>query len=223
MTLLASILGCDLDRVHDEIARMEPYVDGLHFDIADGHFVPNITFGEPLLKSLVTKLPIDVHLMVTNPKQHITSVIATQRYSEGEAISHGRRLNLGGISLHIETDEDHLENIHLIKQAGLRAGIAIKAETPVERLEPIIGLVDYVILMTIVTGFSGNPFLPGPLEKVAWIRGKNPKAQIVIDGGVDDKSIHAIRAAGVDTVISGHYLFTAPDVKMASGILRHAD
>lgn len=198
MTLLASILGCDLSRVHYEITRVEPYVDGLHFDIADGHFVPNITFGEPLLRSLGTRLPIDVHLMVTNPADHIDAV-------------HQANKQVEAISFHIEAEGDLAETLCRIKEKGLRAGIAIKAETPVESLTPIINQVDYVILMTIVTGFSGNPFLSEPLEKIAWIRQKNPDAKITIDGGVDDRTIGLIRSAGADTVVSGHYLFTAPD------------
>lgn len=207
MTLLASILGCDLSRVHDEIARVEPYVDGLHFDIADGHFVPNVTFGEPLLRSLETKLPIDVHLMVTNPADHID---ALQQANP--------RVN--AISFHIECEGNPAESIRRIKEKGLRAGIAIKAETPVESLDRVINEVDYVILMTIVTGFSGNPFLPGPLEKIAWIKQKNPNAKIVIDGGVDDRTIGLIRSSGADTVVSGHYLFTAPDTAETAMKLR---
>ncbi len=207
MTILASILGCDLSRVHDEIARVEPYVDGLHFDIADGHFVPNVTFGEPLLRSLETKLPIDVHLMVTNPADHIDAV-------------HQANKQVEAISFHIETDGDPLETIRKIKAHGLRVGIAIKAETSVESLDRVINEVDYVILMTIVTGFSGNPFLSEPLEKIAWIKEKNPNAKVVIDGGVDDQTIGLIRSAGADTVVSGHYLFTAPDTAEAAMKLR---
>ncbi len=207
MTVLASILGCDLDRVHDEVARVEPYVDGLHFDIADGHFVPNITFGEPLLKSLETKLPIDVHLMVTNPADHIGAL-------------HQANARVNSISFHIEAEGDPAETLRRIKEKGLRTGVAIKAETPVEALSPIITQVNYVILMTIVTGFSGNPFMPEPLGKIVWIREKNPNAKIIIDGGVDDKSITAIQAAGVDTVISGRYLFQARDLADAAGILK---
>lgn len=207
MNLLASILGCDLDRVHDEIARVEACVDGLHFDIADGHFVPNVTFGEPLLKSLETKLPIDVHLMVTNPAAHIDAI-------------RDANAQVDAISFHIEAEGDAPQIIHQIREKGLHAGIAIKAETPVEALAPIIAEVDYVVLMTIVTGSSGNPFLPGPLEKISWIREKNPNAKIIVDGGVDDRTITQIRAAGVDTVISGHYLFTSPDVEEAARDLR---
>lgn len=193
--------------MHDEIARVEPYVDGLHFDIADGHFVPNVTFGEPLLKTLETKLPIDVHLMVTNPADHIDAV----RKANGR---------VEAVSFHIETDGDPAEIVRKIKAYGLRAGIAIKAETSVESLDRVINEVDYVILMTIVTGFSGNPFLSEPLEKIAWIKEKNPNAQIIIDGGVDNRTIEQIKSAGTDTVVSGHYLFSVSNVSEAAKLLK---
>jgi len=209
MILLASILGRDLNTANDDITRVEPYVDGLHLDIADGKFVPNVNM--PDLAKIQTELPIDVHLMVENPSAHIA-----------QCKIKNLKLKIAAIAFHIETAEDVFENVRAIHEGGMEAWLVINPETPAETLFPYLDQIEGVVVMTIVPGFSGQPFLEEPLGKIQKLKTKNQKLKILVDGGVNDRTIGKIRDAGADMVVSGSYLFGGGDVAERAKTLKNS-
>lgn len=203
MMLAPSILAADLA---DLVTALDHCQRGgaslVHFDVMDGHFVPNLTFGIPVLQAVVERsaLPVDVHLMVANPDRLLD-----------------RYLKAGPkwLSVHWEATT-HLDRVlQLIREAGVKAGVALNPSTPVEWLGDTLERLDYVVLMSVNPGFAGQPFLPHVLEKARRLRSmierRGVAVQIEMDGGLGLPNIHQAVAAGVDVCVAGSAVFADPD------------
>ena len=207
-----SILSADFSRLAEEIQTVElAGADMLHVDVMDGHFVPNITIG-PLVVDAIkpkTKLPLDVHLMIENPDQYIESFIKA-----GADI----------VSVHAEATVHLHRTIHLIKNLGAKASIALNPATSIYDLEYILEDLDMVLLMTVNPGFGGQSFIPSVLPKIRQLREmiekKNLSIDIQVDGGVNDRTVKEVVDAGANVLVAGSYVFNHKDRKQAIASLR---
>ncbi len=209
-----SLLSADFARLGDAVALAERAgADLIHFDVMDGHFVPNITIGPPVLKSLakVTRLPIDVHLMIEDP----------DRYAEAFADA-----GAASITVHAEATVHLHRTVHLVKSLGVKAGVALNPATPISALEQIAGDVDYVLVMTVNPGFGGQTFIPRSESKVRAVREllrrEKSSAPIEVDGGIDVRTAAGIVAAGADVLVAGNAIFGSSDPERAIRELRAA-
>ena len=209
MLLAPSILAADLADLAEalEICR-RGQADLLHVDVMDGHFVPNLSIGLPVVQALANKtdIPLDVHLMVTNPERLL-----------GEYIEAGVAM----ISVHWEV-AGHLDRlVRQIRDAGVRAGIALNPATPVEHLVDILAEIDFVLLMSVNPGFAGQPFLPYAIEKArrlrAMIQKERLSVKIAMDGGIGTNNIRQAGEAGVEICVAGSAVFG--DVDPAQAII----
>ncbi len=203
-----SILSADLGHLQDEIASVEAYADWLQVDVMDGHFVPNLSFGAPVLKKIKTKLPLDIHLMVSNPKDRITEFAA---------------LGVQNITFHAEAvtgTEERRALIQAIRKMKATAGIALNPETSVSAIDDVISEIDLVLIMSVHPGFGGQKFLQESLEKVRDIRVKFPKLMIQIDGGIDTASAPKAIEAGANNLVAGTAIFGSKDREAAIKALR---
>lgn len=212
MLLAPSILAADLADLETAVEICERgKADFLHVDVMDGHFVPNLTIGIPVVEALArrTDLPLDVHLMVSNPERlldHYLDAGASWLSVHWEAATHLDRL---------------LTRIH---EKGARAGVALNPATPIEVLEDILPALDFVLIMSVNPGFAGQKFLPYSLDKVrrlrAKVRGRNLDVTIAMDGGVGLDNIGQVAAAGVDFCVAGSAVFGSEDPAAAIEALR---
>jgi ribulose-phosphate 3-epimerase len=209
-----SILSSDFTRLGEEIEAVERGGAAiLHVDVMDGHFVPNITIGLPVVKSIsgLTKLPIDAHLMITEPG----------RYAE-QFVAAGARM----VSVHVEADVHLHRTLTAIKSAGGEAGVAINPATPVVAVEEALDFADYILVMSVNPGFGGQQFIPTSLNKVRRLRRmideRGLNVRIEIDGGIDRTNIGNVVAAGAEIIVSGSAIFGSPDPQVAVRELREA-
>ncbi|ASS65825.1 MULTISPECIES: ribulose-phosphate 3-epimerase [unclassified Paenibacillus] len=214
MTIIApSILSADFSKLGEEIAAVEKAgADWIHVDIMDGHFVPNLTFGPPIMGAVrhVTKLPFDVHLMIEQPQQYI------EDYA---------RAGADRITVHLEACTHLHRVIHQIKELGLPAGVAINPGTPVQLLEPVLDDVDLVLIMTVNPGFGGQSFIPYSLDKLRTLRGMlhergRSGVHVQVDGGINAATAPLVREAGADVFVAGSYVYGAEDLAAAIASLR---
>jgi ribulose-phosphate 3-epimerase len=209
-----SILSADFSRLGEEIEAVERGGAGiLHFDVMDGHFVPNITIGLPVLKSLakVTRLPIDAHLMITEPGRY-----ATQFVDAGAKM----------VSVHVETDAHLHRTLMSIKSAGAQAGVVLNPATPVTAVDEVLQFADYVLVMSVNPGFGGQKFIPETLPKVRRLRQlineRQLDVRIEIDGGIDRSNIETVVEAGAEIIVAGSAVFGSGDAESAVKELRNA-
>lgn len=209
-----SILSANFSCLGDQIRAVERGGAGvLHVDVMDGHFVPNITIGLPVVKSLAsfTSLPLDTHLMITDPGTY-----AVQFVEAGAQM----------VSVHVEADPHLHRTIMSIKAAGAKAGVVLNPSTPVGFLEEALQFVDYVLVMSVNPGFGGQKFIPQALEKVKRLRQmiveRQLNVRIEIDGGVDRSNIESVVAAGAEIIVAGSAIFGKPDAEAAVKELREA-
>lgn len=200
-----SILSANFMNLEADIDRIAKAGAGyVHVDVMDGHFVPNLTMGVPLLKQLskATDVPMDVHLMISNPLVQIPWFIAA-----GADI----------ITFHAEavTEEEMVEAVRLIHEAGVKAAVSVKPKTPVEVLRPVIADVDMVLVMSVEPGFSGQSYIEGSDVKVAQVvamaREAGNEPLIQVDGGIGVKTAPLVAAAGADVLVCGNAVFAAED------------
>lgn len=207
-----SILSADFGCLRDQVAAATRGGAGLiHVDVMDGHFVPNLSMGVPVLKSLAPacSLPLDVHLMITDPA----------RYA-GEFIKAGASL----VSFHVEAVDRCEDVIGSIRAAGARAGIAVKPATPLSAIDAVLERVDYVLLMSVEPGFGGQKFMPATIGKVSDLRGRlerlGRRIPIEVDGGVGDDNIGPLVGAGARFLVAGSSVFGGGDPEAATRRLR---
>ncbi|HEL0562911.1 TPA: ribulose-phosphate 3-epimerase [Streptococcus equi subsp. zooepidemicus] len=214
LKIAPSILAADYACFAAELARIEKTnAEYVHIDIMDGQFVPNISFGADVVASMRkhSKLVFDCHLMVVNP----------ERYVEAFA-----QAGADIMTIHVESTLHSHGALQKIRAAGMRAGVVINPGTPVSAVEPLLSLVDQVLIMTVNPGFGGQAFIPDCLEKVAAIAKMRDERglsfDIEVDGGVDDKTIRACYQAGANVFVAGSYLFKAVDLAAQVQTLRAA-
>lgn len=208
----ASLLGCNLADLKNEIKKAhDAKVDWLHFDVMDGCFVDNISFGLPVLKSIkkVTNMFIDIHLMIDKPEKYVDKFV-----------------ELGGdlVTFHLEATDCADKVIEIIKSKGAKVGISIKPDTPAEAVLPYLDRVDMVLVMTVEPGFGGQVFIENTLLKVSAIRkeidNRGLDVYLQVDGGINDETIKLVKKAGADVIVSGSYIFGASDMSDAVKSLR---
>ncbi|MDD3013570.1 MAG: ribulose-phosphate 3-epimerase [Candidatus Gastranaerophilales bacterium] len=203
-----SILSADFSNLERDIKRVEQAgADWIHVDVMDGHFVPNITIGAPVVKSIrkVTKMPFDVHLMIENPEKYIKDFVDA-----------GSEL----ITIHYEAVKNVKDIIDQIKIFGIKAGVSIKPKTPVNVLEDFISDLDLVLIMTVEPGFGGQKFMNDCLPKISEVKNlleeyNLSKTVIEVDGGIDDKTCKLAVEAGANALVAGSYIYNSPDIKVA--------
>jgi len=206
--IVPSILSANLGCLQQEIDSVEGAADWLQIDVMDGHFVPNLSFGVPVLKCLRTRIPLDVHLMVANPEDRIEEFL---------------ELKVKHITFHAETvheSDGRRALIQAIRDGKATAGIALKPGTPVEEIDDVVDDVDLVLIMSVEPGFGGQAFLPDVLEKVRLLRSRFPSLMIQMDGGINDNTAAQCIAAGADNLVAGSFVFAAADRKAAIASLR---
>jgi ribulose-phosphate 3-epimerase len=209
-----SILSADFARLGEEIEAVERGGAALlHFDVMDGHFVPNLTIGLPVLKSIAraTRLPVDAHLMITEPG----------RYAE-QFVEAGARM----VSVHVEADAHLHRTLMAIKERGAQAGVAINPLTPLAHLEEALPYANFILLMSVNPGFGGQKFIPTSVDKLRRLRRlideRGLKTRIEIDGGIDRTNIAEVAASGAEIIVAGSAVFGASDPAEAVRELREA-
>ena len=209
ISLGPSILTADLLRLGDQIAQAEEAgVDFIHLDVMDGRFVPNITFGLPILEAIRggTRLPIDVHLMIVEPELHAV------RFAEAGA---------DFVTVHVETSQHLHGTLQAIAAAGATPSVTLNPATPLVALEEVVPIVGQVLVMSVNPGFGGQTFIPATLDKISRLRAmlddRNPTCRLEVDGGVKTSNIRRIVDAGADTIVAGSAIF-GPDPSVADAV-----
>jgi ribulose-phosphate 3-epimerase len=206
-----SILSADFAKLADEIAAIESAgVNIVHLDVMDGHFVPNITIGPPVIAKLRkhSRLAFDCHLMICNPERYV------EAFAEAGA---------NNMTFHIETSEDPLRLIERIHALGCTAGVSLNPETPVESIAKVAPLCDMVLNMTVHPGFGAQKFMPEAARKVIAIRKMvGPSIRVEVDGGIDPTTTPAVVSYGADTLVAGNAIFAKTDRVAAIEAIRQA-
>ena len=207
-----SILSADFAALAVAIATVAPAADMLHVDVMDGHFVPNLTIGPPVVESLRrhTDLYFDCHLMMTNPEAYLSAF---------------RDAGADGCSVHVELGRTG-ELVEQMRTVGVDAGLAVNPETPFEACEPWLEQIDLLLLMTVHPGFGGQAFMPEVMDKVrrarAAIAERGLSLPVQVDGGIDVDTAPVAAAAGADVFVAGHAIFAADDPRAAADAIRAA-
>lgn len=195
-----SVLACDMSNLTTECKRViAGGANYLHLDVMDGHFVPNLTFGAPIVKCLRKNIPdfvLDVHLMVTHPGKWVDDMHAA---------------GADAFTFHLESEDDVGELIEKVKSKGMKVGVAIKPKTPVGAILPYVERLDQVLVMTVEPGFGGQSFMHDMMEKVKVLRSAHPDVNIQVDGGISCANIEEVAMAGANMIVAGTSIFGAPD------------
>lgn len=207
--LSASILSADFTRLGEQIKQAESAgTDWIHVDVMDGHFVPNLTMGPFIVEAChrVTSLPLDVHLMIETPENLLAEFA---------------RAGASNLTVHVETCPNLHRTLQTIRELGCKAGVVINPATPAGLVEPVLHMVDLVLVLSVNPGYSGQTFLPEVLPKVATIRHMldqiNPTAHLEIDGGINTDTLPQVIKAGANVFVAAHAIFDNPG-GIASGI-----
>ncbi len=205
-----SILSADFANLQRDIEKVENAgADWIHVDVMDGHFVPNITIGVPVVKSIkkITRVPLDVHLMIENPFNFIPQFI-----DAGADV----------VTVHYEACAEILaEVIEYVKIRGVKVGVSIKPNTPANVLNDYLDKIDLALVMTVEPGFGGQSFIEDAAYKVEYIRNHAPESLIIqVDGGINEKTGSICKYLGANSLVAGNYIYKSPDIKAAIEALR---
>lgn len=202
-----SLLSVDIGNIERDVKKLEPAVDWFHIDVMDGHFVPNLSFGVPIVKGLkkITDIPLDVHLMINNPSKYIEPFI-----NAGADI----------LTIHVEVDDDILGCLKKIKEMGKISGLALNPDTDPEKLRPYLEYTDMILQMTVFPGFGGQSMVTEAIKNISVIRGMIGDKMIEVDGGITSENVHILTKEGADVIVSGSGIFKYDDIADASYKLR---
>ena len=222
-----SILTANFDKLEEEIKSVvDAGADMIHVDVMDGKFVTNKTPGIQMYKTakIVTKLPIDTHLMVENPEEWIDAIASHRENQVNNVVAaHTVRHNNNDIiSFHIEAVNEMVayKLIQKIHDHGMKASIAIKPDTPIEDVLPLLPMIDMVLVMTVEPGYGGQAMIPECLEKVKELRELEPDLEIEVDGGINIETVTAAKEAGANVIVAGTAIFNASDKRTVIRALR---
>ncbi|MDA3813177.1 MAG: ribulose-phosphate 3-epimerase [Candidatus Cloacimonetes bacterium] len=208
-----SLLSADFVRLEEEINKIQNAgADILHLDIMDGHFVPNLTFGLPIIKQIkdIAQIPVDVHLMVNNPDVYLETL---------------GKWDIDYVSFHQEAETHIHRQLKVLQKYGVKAGIALNPATPVETIFPVIADLDFILIMSVNPGFGGQSFIPLVYEKIEKLRKlanqENPDLEIEVDGGVNNINAPKLISSGVDILVAGSFIFGSDNYKKQIQNLRN--
>jgi ribulose-phosphate 3-epimerase len=206
LLIAPSLLSADFGRINEEIASVDALADFLHVDVMDGHFVPNLTLGAPVVKCLKSRVPIECHLMIMNPEKYIEDFVKAGAWR---------------VTVHWEATKDQTASIlEEIRALGAGPSLSINPETPLEEIEPYLDQVDMVLIMSVHPGFGGQSFIADVLSKVTRLREFKSDLDICMDGGINaETGLQAVQA-GANALVAGSYIFSAPDRAKAIASLR---
>lgn len=214
LRIAPSLLSADFGRLAEDIAMCEAGgADWLHVDVMDGQFVPNLTFGAKVIETArrLTRLPLDVHLMVVQPEKYFEDFVAA---------------GASGLTIHVEAAPHLHRHVTRIRELGCAAGVALNPATPLESVREVIPELDLVLIMTVNPGFGGQEFIPYSVEKVSRARelldAAGSSAVLEVDGGINRDTIAQVHAAGATTFVAGHAIFSATDPQNEIAALRAA-
>ena len=203
-----SILSADFSKLGFDVDRAEKGgAEYLHIDVMDGVFVPNISLGAPIQKSIrkQSKMVFDTHLMIIDPIRYVDDFAKA-----GSDI----------ITIHLESCDNVAETLEKIRSYGIKAGLSIKPKTPVTALKPFIGMFDMLLIMSVEPGFGGQSFIPESLDKIRESRALLPELDIEVDGGINADNINEVVKAGANVIVAGSAVFGKEDVTSAIALLR---
>jgi ribulose-phosphate 3-epimerase len=201
-----SVLSADFGRLADEVAKVEAVADLLHLDVMDGHFVPNLSIGLPVVEALHrhTRLPLDVHLMIEAPERFIEAFV---------------RAGAAFLTVHVEACPHLHRTIQQIREAGAKPGVALNPATPIQNVEHILDQVDLVLIMSVNPGFGGQSFIPFTMAKIEALARRlgamQPRPELEVDGGINADTCRKIVQAGATILVAGSAVFGAPDPRAA--------
>lgn len=206
MLIAPSVLAADFSRLNEEMQRIST-ADFVHLDVMDGDFVPNISFGFPVIKGIrkATDVPFDVHLMISHPLKYIENC---------------KQSGADVVSFHVECLDDTEAVIDKIIELGMKPALAVKPGTDISAVYPFVDKLYMVLVMTVEPGFGGQKFMPEQMEKVKTLKEKYPDLLVECDGGINESTIDVCKASGVDISVAGTAVFGAKDPKKAIEMLR---
>jgi len=209
-----SLLSADMSRLLDDVQLIAEQAEYAHCDVMDGHFVPNLTFGSPVIKALKKHdiMPLDVHLMIETPGKWIDDYLVNAKLGAGDFLT-----------FHIEAEDDTAETLRRIRSAGVRPGLAVKPGTSLEAIKPYWELIDQVLIMTVEPGFGGQSFMADMLPKISEACSLIKPNQIIgVDGGISPKTAGLVAEAGADLLVAGGAIYGTDDPLTAINNIRKA-